>query len=60
VKWGLDPNKLDVYDIRDMILVDMDKTKLVANYYGFTGLPKPSIAPKDSLDEIMGLINGLN
>ena len=58
MRWGVDPDKLDIYDIKDMFLIDMDQSKLVANWYGFTGIPKPSSAPKDSLDEIMGLING--
>ena len=58
VKWGVDPDKLDIYDMKDMLLTDMDRSKLVANYYGFACIPKPSTAPKDSLDEIMGLIDG--
>ena len=49
---------MDIYDFNDMLLIDMDKTKIVANFYGFSGMPAPSTAPKDSLNEIMGMIDG--
>jgi len=42
-----------------MTLVDMDKSKPFANYYGFTGLSAPSKkVQNDSLDEIMGMMDG--
>lgn len=49
---------MDIYDFNDMLLVDMDKTKIVANFYGFSGMSAPSTAKKDNLDEIVGLMNG--
>ena len=58
VKWHLNPDEMDIYDFNDMMLVDMDKTKLLANFSGFTGTRAPMKTKKDAHDLIMESING--